>query len=134
MNEEADPHDLNGLLNACIKSVLNKYNLNLEAKLIPPVSYLDMLVLLKNCGLVMTDSGGLQKEAYFLDKYCITLRNETEWIELVNNGYNVLVGSNINSIGETFNRYFSKKISKKIELYGGGNAVKNIIKVLRELQ
>ena len=53
------------------KSVL-KYNLDLKVNLIPPVSYLDMLILLKNCGLVMTDSGGLQ-EAYFMNKYCITL-------------------------------------------------------------
>ena len=44
----------------------------------------------------MTDSGGLQKEAYFMNKYCITLRNETEWVELVKNKYNTLVGSNLN--------------------------------------
>ncbi len=53
-----------------------------------------MVWLLKNCELVMTDSGGLQKEAYFFGKYCVTMRDETEWVELVDNGFNRLVGSN----------------------------------------
>jgi len=60
---------------------------------LPPVGYLQMLYLLKNCSLVMTDSGGLQKEAYFFKKYCITLRDETEWIELVEHGFNFMAGS-----------------------------------------
>ena len=47
-----------------------------------------MVSLLKNCSIVMTDSGGLQKEAYFFNKYCLTLRYETEWVELVENGFN----------------------------------------------
>ena len=52
-----------------------------------------MVWLLKNCKMVMTDSGGLQKEAYFFGKYCVTMRNETEWVELVENGFNLLAGS-----------------------------------------
>ena len=59
---------------------------------IEPVGYLEMVWMLKHCRLVMTDSGGLQKEAYFFDKYCITLRDETEWVELVKYGYNFLAG------------------------------------------
>ena len=96
------------------KSVLKKYNLDLKVNLIPPVSYLDMLILLKNCGLVMTDSGGLQKEAYFMNKYCITLRNETEWVELVKNKYNTLVGSNLNRINKSFLKYFQKILIIKL--------------------
>jgi UDP-GlcNAc3NAcA epimerase len=116
------------------ESVLRKYNLDLMVNLIPPVSYLDMLVLLKNCGLVMTDSGGLQKEAYFMDKYCITLRNETEWVELVKNGYNILVGSEFDRINKAFKKYYSKNLINKIELYGGGKATTNIVKFLLEAQ
>ena len=116
------------------KSVLKKYNLDLKVNLIPPVSYLDMLILLKNCGLVMTDSGGLQKEAYFMNKYCITLRNETEWVELVKNKYNTLVGSNLNRINKSFLKYFSKNLDNKIEFYGGGKATYNIVKFLLEVK
>ena len=60
--------------------------------IIDPVGYLEMVWLIDNCSLVMTDSGGLQKEAYFFQKQCITLRDETEWVELVENGFNTLVG------------------------------------------
>lgn len=60
---------------------------------IDPVGYLEMVYLLTNCELVMTDSGGLQKEAYFFGKYCVTMRNETEWVELVDNGFNRLTRS-----------------------------------------
>ena len=56
----------------------------------PPVGYLEMLWAIQQCAIVITDSGGLQKEAYFLGKHCITLRNETEWVELVDIGANVL--------------------------------------------
>ena len=56
----------------------------------PPVGYLEMLWAIQQCTIVITDSGGLQKEAYFLGKHCITLRNETEWVELVDIGANVL--------------------------------------------
>ena len=57
------------------------------------MGYIEMLHLLKRCALVITDSGGLQKEAYFFNKYCITARDETEWVELVDCGYNILTGA-----------------------------------------
>lgn len=90
---------------------------------IEPVGYLEMVWLLKHCRLVMTDSGGLQKEAYFFDKYCITMRDETEWIELVNSGYNFLAGSDFQKITSLYNQLAGKgDIQVKDSLYGNGNA------------
>ena len=90
---------------------------------IEPFGYLEMVWLLKNCTLVMTDSGGLQKEAYFFGKYCVTMRDETEWVELVENGFNVLAGSDTTKIVESF-QLLSKKDGKGFEkrLYGEGTA------------
>ena len=67
------------------KKMLNKYNLNFKPhiSLINPVGFLDMLRLEKECSFIVTDSGGVQKEAYFFNKPCITLRDQTEWVELV---------------------------------------------------
>jgi UDP-GlcNAc3NAcA epimerase len=74
----------------------------------------------------MTDSGGLQKEAYFFKKPCITLRDETEWVELVDNGFNILVGANRDKILSTYKKHkFNTNFS--INLYGDGQASKKIV-------
>lgn len=98
--------------------------------LIDPVGYFDMLELIKQSKLVMTDSGGLQKEAYFFNKYCITLREETEWVELVENNYNSIVGSDESKILRSFEKYYGMEFIKRSELYGGGNASEIIRKTL----
>ncbi len=111
---------------------LKKFNICIKnLQLVEPVGYLEMVWLINHCCLVMTDSGGLQKEAFFFKKPCITLRNETEWIELVDNNYNILAGANTNKILDTyynietsFNRSFQKN------LYGNGTASKNIVSEL----
>lgn len=87
---------------------------------IEPVGYLDMLALLAGCSAVLTDSGGLQKEAYFLGKRCITLREETEWAELIEVGANVLVGSSPEMIRRALDEPTSPM--KNLEIYGKGNA------------
>jgi len=74
---------------------------------VDPVGYLDMVWLIDNCSFIMTDNGGLQKEAYFFEKQCITLRDETEWVELVGCGANTLVGADKEKILEAY-RYNSK--------------------------
>ncbi len=73
------------------KKILADSGLTINATIIEPVGYLEMLWLLNNCNFVITDSGGLQKEAYFAKKKCITLREETEWVELVSEGWNQLI-------------------------------------------
>ena len=90
-----------------------------------------MVWLLQNCQLVMTDSGGLQKEAYFFNKQCITLREETEWVELVENGYNVISGSSKSKIIDNFNRIANNSDKDfDIKLYGDGNTAAKIIEAL----
>lgn len=109
-------------------------NLNIQTnniKIIEPVGYLEMVWLINNCRLVITDSGGLQKEAFFFHKPCVTLRDETEWTELVDNGFNILVGANrdkiINTV-ESSHLLFSN--SYNIDLYGSGDASKIIVESL----
>lgn len=87
-----------------------------------PVGYLQMIALLKSCSLVITDSGGLQKESYFFEKPCVTVRDETEWIELINIGANILAKTNRQDIFEKTRYMLGKSINFKSELYGNGNA------------
>ena len=97
-------------------------NLNI----IEPVGYLEMVYMLNRCQMVMTDSGGLQKEAFFFAKPCLTMRDETEWVELIDNNFNVLVGANKSKIIDTFNNH-KFNLNFDVDLYGNGVAAKNII-------
>ncbi len=95
--------------------------------ILDPVGYFDMLALLKNCKLVMTDSGGLQKEAYFFEKICLTLRDETEWIELVMSGMNMIVGADKEKIIEGFAIGMDIKPDFSGHFYGDGKARETIV-------
>lgn len=108
------------------KSKIESYNINIDKKIkvINPVGYLDMLVLEKNAYKIVTDSGGIQKEAYFLDVPCITLRNETEWIELEKIGANIMVGAEKKMIINAINS--KNRQINKINLYGDGDTAKKI--------
>lgn len=110
------------------KAFLASHNIHLEASLIEPVGYFDMLALLQHCKMVMTDSGGLQKEAYFFEKFCITLRDQTEWVELVETGANALAGADKKIILNLFNKHYTKSIHLKEGLYGDGHAAAHIAK------
>ena len=111
------------------KKYLEKYNIELPSSIVVlnPVGYMEMLYLLKNCQVVLTDSGGLQKEAYFFEKYCLTLRDETEWVELIENGFNTLVGADYDKIIAGFET--AKNITANFEkdLYGNGMASAKIV-------
>lgn len=98
--------------------------------ILDPVGYFDMLTLLKHCRYVATDSGGLQKEAYFFGKYCITLRDETEWVELIDEGVNFLVGADQDKIVDTFAKISGLIFDCRSNLYGDGNAANKIVKII----
>jgi len=101
--------------------------------IIDPVGYLNMVWLIDHCELVMTDSGGLQKEAFFFNKPCITMRDETEWVELIESNCNILAGADKNKILEAYRSHtFSKKFNA--DLYGAGEASGRIVKILLELK
>ena len=107
------------------KSYLDSLQIPLKVRVIEPVGYFDMLSLLENCKMVLTDSGGLQKEAYFFNKFCITLREQTEWVELVEAGANELAGADTEKIISGFHK--NKEVVIKTQLlYGNGDAARKI--------
>lgn len=97
--------------------------------IVDPVGYLEMIWLEVNSDLVITDSGGVQKEAYFHGKHCVTLREETEWIELIDLKVNNLVGSNSVMITEKIKSAKDKKIDV-VDVYGKGNTATQVLNVL----
>jgi UDP-GlcNAc3NAcA epimerase len=115
------------------QKILASQSIALDATVIGPVGYLEMVYLIKNCTAVMTDSGGLQKEAFFFSKACVTLRDETEWVELIEGGYNCLVGADKNKILDAVATMKSKVIRQDSNLYGGGTAASAIVKELQSI-
>ena len=112
------------------KKILEGISIKPEFEIIDPVGYFDMIELLKAAFLVMTDSGGLQKEAYFFSNPCITMRDETEWVELLTNGYNKLVGASKYQILKAYQSIKDAKLDFTQDLYGRGQASKQISDVL----
>jgi UDP-GlcNAc3NAcA epimerase len=95
-------------------------------QIIPPVSFLEIIALEKNAALVITDSGGVQKEAFFFQKPCIILRSETEWIELVNCGSAKLTDADEKAIMDAYNHFTTAKDLKFPTLFGDGKAAEFI--------
>jgi UDP-GlcNAc3NAcA epimerase len=113
------------------KQSLKFYN---HIKVIPPVSYLAMGVLESNARLILTDSGGVQKEAYWLGVPCITLRDETEWIETVESGWNTLTGADKDRIIDAVrNNHRTRRLSSE-SVYGNGDAADQICEILQGLE
>ena len=120
--------------------ILEKNNMLLKMSshfnIIDPVGYLEMLSLEKNSKLIVTDSGGLQKEAYFCQAPCVTLRDETEWVELVDLGVNKLISPNLSSeiISARITEFldnFSFDFTKNF-IYGKGNSASLIVQEIKE--
>ena len=105
-------------------------------RIIDPVSYLDMLMLEKNARVILTDSGGVQKEAYWANVPCITLRSETEWAELVTAGCNQVVGTDpstiLDAVAKAENEAISDFVSNTSKLYGDGHSAEKIVAILGE--
>lgn len=115
------------------KTILEKNNLSYNIEVLNPVGYFDMLELLKNCNLVITDSGGLQKEAFFNKKNCIIARDETEWVELVENDLAAIIGSNKADMLNAFDKFNKTNSDFSKELYGenvGETIYNEILKII----
>lgn len=104
-----------------------KFNDNI--KVIEPVGYLEMINLEMNSQKIVTDSGGVQKEAFFMKKPCITMRDETEWVETVENGWNIIVGTDKNKILDGILNFIPDRNQKSI--FGKGDAAIKILDVLK---
>jgi UDP-N-acetylglucosamine 2-epimerase len=116
------------------KKMIDLHRLSKETqnvKIIDPVSYLNMLALERHARAILTDSGGVQKEAYWFRVPCITLREETEWIETVRSGWNVLAGSETERIIEGVRKISNRKRQRKTrDSFGNGKASGKIVDFL----
>ena len=110
------------------RNIIKKLGLTIDAHVIDPIGYLEMLYMLRHCRLVMSDSGGVQKEAFFFNKPCITLRDETEWVELVDLGVNFLVGADKAKLSSAYEKALVADVYNDGSLYGGGTAGEKIVK------
>ena len=112
-----------------LKSLFKELEVSRYINIIPPVSFLEMILLEKNCKMIVTDSGGVQKESHFFRKPCIVLRKETEWIELVNNGTAKLVDADPERIRMEFLKLFDvHPVLEYPGFYGDGKTAEFILK------
>lgn len=106
---------------------LKQFPKNEKIRIVEPVSFLDMIELEKNTELIMTDSGGVQKEAYFFEKPCVILREETEWVEIVEQGMAIVAGSDFERITLAYSKLKEKKNSDFPGIFGNGKASEFIL-------
>lgn len=112
--------------------MIESKNIRTKICTIDPVGYFDMMELLKRCSFAVTDSGGLQKEAYFFKKHCLVVRDETEWTELVDLGYNFLAGADRENIIHLAGKIPQLNLSFTETPFGSGDAAVRIARILKE--
>jgi UDP-GlcNAc3NAcA epimerase len=114
------------------KKYMEDYGLvfNNNIKIIDPIGYLDMISLEMHCKKIVTDSGGVQKEAFFMNKPCITMRDETEWVETVENGWNIIAGTDKAKILEGIVNFMPNKAQANI--FGDGHAAEKILQIINK--
>lgn len=100
-----------------------------NVSLIPPLGYLDMLKLMAHAKKIVTDSGGIQKEAYLLKIPCITLRENTEWVETINEGWNILAGTESEKIRYHIQHF--NPIAPIKNIFGNGDSASKIVKIIK---
>jgi UDP-GlcNAc3NAcA epimerase len=123
---------MNDLLELGLKEKLDS---NSNFLIIPPAGFLDIIALEKNARIVITDSGGLQKEAFFFEKPCVILREQTEWVEIVENGNAILAGSNYDKIVSAFDELINRNDFTFPQFYGDGQAAHFICdKIVEEIE
>jgi UDP-GlcNAc3NAcA epimerase len=110
---------MNDLLEPGLKE---KIDSNSNFQIIPPAGFLDIIALEKNARMIITDSGGLQKEAFFFEKPCVILREQTEWVEIVENGNAILAGSDNHKIISAFDELINRNDFTFPQFYGDGQA------------
>lgn len=109
------------------RKIMAARGLTTRCTVIDPVGYFDMIRLLEQCHIVLTDSGGLQKEAFFFARPCVTLRDETEWVELVEGGFNVLAAADKDLILGQYRLMLKATPEYEVDLYGNGRAAARIV-------
>jgi len=114
------------------KDLFDKITNNSNIKILPPVSFFDMIVLERHAQMVATDSGGVQKEAFFFQKPCLILRSETEWKEIVECGAAVITDADEQKIIESFNNFIENPPHKFPKIFGDGKAAEFICKEMLE--
>ena len=114
------------------KSLFDKITNNTNIKILPPASFLDMIVLERHAQMVVTDSGGVQKEAFFFQKSCLILRTETEWKEIVECGAAMITDADESRIIESYNNFMENPPHNYPEIFGDGKAAEFICKEMLE--
>jgi len=102
-----------------------------NVRVIEPVGYFDMMILEENARIIATDSGGVQREAYFMQKPCITLRDETEWTETVQVGWNKLVGVDVDTVVDEWKSFMPP--AEQPPIFGDGKAGEKIAAILEKI-
>ena len=130
LNKINNKHKVIMPLHPHTKQKIEEHGIQSNVTFTEPLGYISMLSLLNQCEMVITDSGGLQKESYFARKKCITVREQTEWVELINQGTNVLCKPE--DLRKAYNKIINEECDFSNSFYGDGYASNSIIQSIED--